>query len=749
MDLKVVGQPVARIEGPDKVTGQTAYAADVRLRGMLWGKCLRSPHGHARLLNVDASRARRVKGVHAVLTGADVPDVRVGLSLRDVPILAREKARFIGDRVAAVAAETAEACEEALSLIAVDYEELPAVSNIREALAKDAPVVHEQLAAYAGVPSRPEDQPNAFFLQEHTKGVVAQAFPEADVVLEHEFFTQQVHQAYIEPHAAVVSIEQDGGIHIWASCKAPFRLKKLLAEQLGLPQEKLHVHSVAVGGDFGGKGSLMDVPICYYLAKTSGRPVKMVMSYSEELMAGDPRHASVCRLKVGSKRDGTLVALDAEVYFDSGAYSGFKPSEITGTFITNAYSLPHYRIRTYNVYTNGVPGGYMKSPGQPQVVFAIESMMDILARKLGLEPLELRMRNLMQDGDVLPNKRRMEKLRCRETLQALVRTAAWNRPRSGPNTGRGVAFSFRHTGGSGMVNLEVGCSPEGRIRIVTAIPDIGTGTHTLLRQIAAELLTLSPEEVEVWPGDTDTFETDAEPGGSKITAMVGQALVEAVNELREKLIAAAADRLGCRPGEVRLEEGRFVCGENVASLSDLARDGASPNPSLSVRKSYKPERSAVPGFFAQVVEVHVDRETGSLRIQRVATAHDVGTIINPVTHQGQIDGGLVQGVGYASMEEMTRDGVRVTTLNLGDFRIPCMKDIPELETVLVHSAAGPGPFAAKSIGENSIVPTAAAVANAVEDAVGVRVFDLPVTAEKIYRALSVSQNDRRPPTADR
>ncbi len=735
MDLKVVGQPVGRVEGPDKVSGRMIYTADVSAPGALWGKCLRSTRAHALLVSVDASRARQVPGVHAVLTGADVPDVRVGISLQDLPILARDKVRFIGDKIAAVAAETLDAAEEALSLIEVGYKELPAVSNITEAIATGAPIIHEQIAKYTGVPDRPQKRPNVLSLQEHHAGDVTQGLAEADIVIEHTFHTPGVHQVYLEPHATVVSAGGTSRIDVWASCKAPFRLKKMLAAQLGLKEENIHVHSIALGGDFGGKGSQMDVPICYYLSRAAERPVKMVMNYTEELMAGDPRHPATMLVKLGAKRDGALTALDSDIYFDSGAYSGFKPSEIDGTFIVNAYRIPHYAIRTYNVYTNGVPGGYMKSPGQPQTVFAIESLLDILARKLAIDPVQLRLNNLMQDGDVLPNQRAMHKIRCRETVEAALNAAGWNTDTENPNTGRGMALSFRHTGGSGTVNLEISCDARGDVTVLTAIPDIGTGTHTLLRQIAAELLTLPADRVHVVRGDTDTFETDAEPGGSKITAMVGQGLVQAVEKLREKMAAVAARALGCNTCAVTLTEGYFTHGGTKLAFADVAQKLVEEGGVLPIRNSYQPERSPVPAFFVQVAEVTVDRETGAVDVKKVVSAHDVGTIINPVTHQGQIDGGFVQGLGYAVMEEMVKDGPRVTTLNLGDYCVPSIKDLPALETALVEDQTGPGPYNAKAIGEMSIVPTAPAIANAVEAAVGVRILDLPITAEKVFNAL--------------
>ena len=747
MKLKVVGRPLGRIEGPAKVSGQTLYTADVRLPGLVWGKCLRSPYAHARIAQVNAERAKKMKGVLAVLTGQDLPPFRVGLSLQDSPILAQGKARFTGEKVAAVAAENLDAAEEALSLIEIDYEELPAVFDPREAMAPGAALVHEELESYKGFHPPPETLPNVFAIQNWAAGDLSAGFKGADLVLEHTFRTQLAHQAYLEPHSAVVAVDGSGRISVWASCKAPFRLKQQLAKQLDIPKDRIRVHIVAVGGDFGGKGSLMDIPVCYELAKTTRRPVKMVMSYAEELTAGDPRHPSLVRLKTGVKRDGSLVAREAEVVFNSGAYAAFKPGEIPNlggaTHSTGVYRIPNYAIRSYGVYTNNVPCGYYRAPGQPQVVFAVESHTDLIARELGMDPLELRLKNLLKDGDKLPGGRGVDKVRCRETLEAAAEKAGWKKSKAGKNIGRGIGVSFRHVGGSGEANAEISASPDGKVTILTAVPDTGTGTHTLLQQIAAEVLTNSPEDIQVEIGDTETFENDAAPGGSKITAMSGQAVLAAAQELREKMTSAAAALLGCLPGEVKLGKGRFTAARgarNGLSFAEVARHAARENGYLRVRKTYRiKSRSPVAAFVAQIAEVKVDRETGLLTVRRIVTAHDVGTVINPLTHQGQIEGGVIQGLGYATMEEVVTEGGKVVTVNLGDYRIPCTMDLPELKTVLVEDPAGPGPFAAKQIGENGIIATAAAVANALEDAVGVRIFDLPLSAEKIYFALKSSR----------
>ncbi|OGQ80717.1 MAG: hypothetical protein A3F90_14275 [Deltaproteobacteria bacterium RIFCSPLOWO2_12_FULL_60_19] len=749
MRFNVVGRPMERIEGRDKVGGKTLYTADVKLAGLLGGRCLRSPYAHARIVRVNSDKAKNVKGVLAVLTGADVPPFRVGLSLQDTPILAQGRVRFIGEKVAAVAATNIEAAEEALSLIEVEYEELPGVFDPKEAMASGAPVIHEELLSYKGFHQPAETIPNVFALQSWSAGDVAAGFKEADAILEHTFTTGRAHQAYLEPHSVVVKVDDADRVDIWASCKAPFRVKSHLSRQLEIPKNQIRVHVVAVGGDFGGKGALMDIPICYHLARTARRPVKMIMTYTEELIAGDPRHSSVIRIKSGVKKDGTLVAREAEVIFNSGAYASFKPGDPPNlggaTYTMGVYRIPNYAIRSYGVYTNTVPCGYYRAPGQPQAVFAAESHMDLIAKELRMDPLKLRLKNLFQSGDKLPGGRAMDKVRVRETLEAAAKKAGWGKKRA-ENVGLGIGVSFRHVGGSGTANAEISVSPDGKVKILTAVPDIGTGTHTLLQQIAAEILTIAPNDVSAEIGDTDTFESDAAPGGSKITNMSGHAVLQAAQELRERLIAvAAASIFGCDAGDVTLAKGRFSAARGPKpslSFAEVARQAAKENGGeMRLRKSYEVKgRSPVAAFVVQIAEVEVDRETGSLKVKRFVTAHDVGAVINPLTHQGQIEGGLVQGLGYATMEEVVTENGKVMTVNLGDYRIPCTRDLPALDTVLIEDPTGPGPFGAKQIGENGLIATAPAVANALDAAVGVRIFDLPLAAEKIYFALKSSKS---------
>ena len=400
MVYTTIGQPTTRVEGQDKVTGALRYTADVALPGTLWGRALRSPYPHARIVRIDTSRAQQVPGVHAVLTGADVRGIRYGRRLFDVPVLAEERVRFVGERVAAVAAEERHAAAEALALIEVEYEDLPAVFDPLAALQEDAPLLHPEVNSYHGLPKPLAHPSNAFVRDTWSKGNIDEGFNRADLIVDNTFTVPRQHQAYLEPHSCLVWIDEQGRVQVWASSKVPYQVKEQLSVALKLPKERIRLNPVAIGGDYGGKGSPMDIPLAYFLAVHSGRPVKMVMDYVEEFTAGNPRHAAIIQLKTGVKRDGTIVAHQAKVFFDSGAYGGFKPVPTVNlggaAKAAGPYKIPHVHIESTQVYTNTIPGGFMRAPGEPQAVFAIESHIDCIARQLGKDPVDFRLHNLLR-----------------------------------------------------------------------------------------------------------------------------------------------------------------------------------------------------------------------------------------------------------------------------------------------------------------------------------------------------------------
>ena len=738
MVYTTIGQPATRVEGQEKVTGAMQYTADVVLPGTLWGRALRSPLPHARIVRIDTARAHQVPGIHAVLTGADVRGIRYGRRLFDVPVLAEDRVRFAGERVAAVAAEDRDAAEEALQLIEVEYEELPAVFDPLQALEEGAPILHPEVNSYIGLP-KPLAQPsNAYAWDTWSKGNIDAGFAQADLIIENTFTVPRQHQAYLETHSCLVWIDEQGRVQVWASCKVPYQVKEQLSVALGLPKERIRLNPVAIGGDYGGKGSPMDIPLAYVLAVRTGHPVKMVMDYVEELTAGNPRHAAIIQLKTGVKREGTIVAHQARVIFDSGAYGGFKPVPTVNlggaAKAGGPYKIPHVRIEGIQVYTNTIPGGFMRAPGEPQAVFAIESHIDCIARQLGIDPVDFRLQNLIEAGDESPIGTRYQGIRAQETLEAAVAAAGYRTPKA-PNIGRGIAMGERPPAG-GESHAAVTLNPDGSVIVHTSIFEPGTGTYTILRQIVAEELHLPLQSIQVQVWDTDGVPFDTGVGGSRVTRVAGQAAYQASQEASREMRRLAADLLAWPEEQLTLRGAEVIRQDTGAShpWRELLQRWGQPVVGRGSVQDMHP--SPVTSFTAQVAEVAVDPETGAVHLLRLTTAHDVGKILNPMDHQGQIEGAVMQGVGYALSEELAVDEGKVTSVSFGEYKIPNMQDIPELNTVILESEMGPGPYNAKGIGENPIGPPAPAIANAVADAVGVRIRDLPITAEKVYRALA-------------
>lgn len=740
MAYRAVGKPLPRLEGAEKVTGKTLYAADVAVAGALWAKILRSPHPHARIVRVDTSKARSLAGVGAVISGQDLPPVLVGLRMKDMPVLARDRVRYVGEPVAAVAAEDAETAERALELIDVEYEELPYVTDAVEALKPGAPVLHDNPAAYKNAPPRSTELPNVQSLTVWKNGDVEEGLRRAARVFEHTFRTPLGFHAYIEPHACIVKVEDDGRVEIWASNKSPFTLRDRLANDLGLDAAKIKVHILPVGGDFGGKASLLEAPICYYLAERARRPVKLVSSYAEELAAAAHRHPAVITLRTGVDEDGALTAIQAKVIFSGGAYAAYKANpEVTvlgPRRLASYYRVPAIYVETYCAYTNQVSCTQTRTPGSPQVVFAVESQMDIIARELGLDPVEFRMRNLLEEGDVGPLGQKWEKILVRETLRRAAKAAGWSRPKP-KDVGRGVAI-YERGAGAGKSGAAIALEADGSVTVMTGVPDVGPGVHTVVQQIVGEALGVPPRRVRVLVEDTDTSPYDSGTGGSKSTNSTGRAAYQAACELREKIVAMAARQLGCRPEQIRrTKTGYALPGKKAARFEQLAklaiRENGGPISHLSL---FEPGHGArVTAFATQIAEVEVDRETGQVTVRRLTSVHDAGRVLNHLTYTGQVEGGAITGLGFALMEENPIVDGRIAALNLGDFKIPTARDIPRLTTVLIESPTGPAPFEGKAVAEIPNVPTAAAIANAVADAVGVRLLDLPITAEKVYNAL--------------
>jgi carbon-monoxide dehydrogenase large subunit len=740
MAYKFVGKPIPRLEGAEKVSGKLRYAADTEIPGALWAKILRSPVPHARIVKIDTSIAAKLPGVHAVVTGADLPLVMTGLRMKDMPLLARERVRFIGEPIAAVAADSVEIANEALNLIDVQYQELPYVTDPLKAIEPGAPVLHDNPAGYKNAPERTTELPNIQSYGQWSNGDVEAEFKKAARIFEHTFRTPLGFHAYIEPHACTVRINEGDQVEIWASNKAPFTLRDRIARDLNLDPAKIKVHILPVGGDFGGKTSVVEVPVCYFLAQRTGKPVKMVLDYTEELAACSHRHPAVITLRTGVDEDGKLCAVHARAVFSGGAYAALKANaEVTvqgPRRVASYYKIPAIQVETICAYTNQVPCTQTRTPGSPQTTFAMESQIDIIARELNMEPVEFRMKNLLDDGDATPFGQKLKGIVVKETLKKALDVSGWKKTKA-KNIGRGVAV-YERPSGAGRSGAAITVEADAGVTVNLGVPDVGPGIHTVVQQIVGEVLDLPRERVKICVEDTDSSPYDSGTGGSKSTNSVGTAAYQTVSEVKEKILALAAERIGCKPENIKAQNGRYSApGSKPMSFSDLMRVAVEQNRGPMTHLSvYEPSRAPITSFAAQVAEVEVDPGTGQVKVKKLTTVHDSGTVLNHLSYQGQVDGGVITGLGFALMEDSSLVDGKMSTANLGEFKMPTTADLPKLTTVLMEAAIGPTPFQGKAIAEIPNVPTAAAIANAIEDAVGVRLYDLPLTSEKIYAALN-------------
>ena len=744
MGFRTIGKSLPRIEGEGKVTGQTKYAADLPFENLLWAKVLRASVPHARIVNIDISRAKALKGVRAVLTGADVKDIYVGTRVKDQPVLAYDKVRMSGDAVAAVAADTEEIAEEAIGLIDVQYEELPYVEDPIEALKPSAPLIHEDRNKYRNAAKLPEGMPG-HNLQSYVlwkNGDVEAGFQKAARIFEHTFRTPLSHHGYIEPCACTVQVHSDGRVEVWPSNKGPWGLREQMAEDFGVPAEKIKIHIVHVGGDFGAKASLIDVPIAYYLSKATGRPVKLVFDYTDELLAGGHRHPAVLSLRTGVDQDGHFTAIKATIHFSGGAYGSQKANpQVTvlgGRRLASMYRVPAISCETYCSYTNQVPCTQTRTPGSPQVVFAFESQVDIIAKEMGIDALELRRRNILHDGDANPMGEKWTDILMGEVLERVVKSSGWKKGGAKKNHGWGMALYDRGTP-EGKASSALTLEADGKVNILTGVPDVGPGYYTVSQQMVCETLGLPPEKVGVVFKDTDSLPFDPGTGGSKQTNTSGHAVHQSAHEVRAKLVALAARELGCQPGEIQQQGGKLTAPNKKSTTTQKMIELAvkeNGGPVFHLTNFVPKDMPKVTGFAAQVAEVEVDPTTGGVKVLNLTTAHDTGTVLNHLTLTGQIEGGVVTGFGFALMEENPMIDGKIATLTLGESKLPCIADLPPLKTVLVESPTGPTPYGGKAIAENPNVPTAAAIANAIADACGARLFELPLSAEKIYWALN-------------
>ena len=709
-----------RVDGRDKVAGRAAFSADFSREGMLWAAFVRSPHAHARIRSIDASAARAMRGVHAVLTAAQIGERRFGQVLADWTVLAHEKVRFAGDPVAVVAAETRDLAEAAAAAVAVRYDPLPAIFDPEEAIASDT-IIHEHAERYAfgGRQRAARRHPNVQGENVVERGDVDAGFARAVQTFEHTFFTPRYFAAYVEPRATLVWIDGSGCIRVVSTNKAPFGLRQRLAAVAEVPVERVIVEPSYIGGDFGAKGLPIDEFGCYFLARATGRPIKYVRPYTEDMQSGTTRQAVTTTLCSGIDAEGRLVALRGRQIIDGGAYAAGKvnPALIPGLYLNSPYAYGSMRFERICAYTNLLPSGQLRDPGGVPLVFPIESHIDMIARELGVDPLAFRLRHAIRSEDELDlDGGRFAEPRGVAVLEALRDAAAWDRPLP-PGRGRGVALTPRHIG-AGTTSVTLAITPAASVELHIGATEQGAGILTVAGRVAATVLDVDPRVIHVNRVDTGAIPTDPGTGASRATHIVGRATENAARELRAKLEEVGYPAVGWD-----------------AAVAELARAGG-----LEVGGTYAGDHGneePVPfNFCGYAVELSVDRETGSVTIHDVVFAADVGTVINPVAHRGQIDGGFAFGLGHALTEDLQFEDGRILNASLADYKIPTMCDMPPLRVILLVDARGHGPFGAKMAGELSTAAVPAAVANAIADACGARITRLPLTAERIFGALS-------------
>jgi CO/xanthine dehydrogenase Mo-binding subunit len=742
-----VGKSVHRIDALEKVTGRAIYGDDIRFPDLLYGKVLRSPHAHAKIKRIDTSEAEKLPGVKAVVTGADAP-FRGGEAIRDQPFLAVEKVRFAGEAVAAVAAETEDIAERAIELIKIEYEPLPTVFDVVEALKPGAPLIHEDLHTYAHMPIvNPIPNTNICARFEFNQGDVEKGLRQADFVMEETFTFPSGHHCQIEPFMAIAQAEVTGRITIWVPNDAPHRLRKDLADAMGIPFERLRVITPPyMGGGFGGKGGLKVEMVCIALARrTEYRPVKIVLTREETFTSSLMKHSAVVTVKTGVKKDGTIVASQAKLLYNTGAYAEKGPTVTLHGCESGVgpYKIPNVKVEGYTVYTNRPVAGALRGYGLPQSSFAHESLIDMIAAKLGIDPVEFRLKNALDEGSINPTRGDvLTSVGLKECLLKAAKEIEWGKPRP-PNRGVGIACEYKATktpsGSAAFVKVE----QDGSVSVITSAVEVGQGIKTILAQITSEELGVPIERITVTSPDTDYTPFDASTTASRATFHMGNAVRFAAKDAKEQILNIAAPVLAANPQELEAINGeiRVKGGNKKITIGEAIRSRYKAGLAVLGRGSYYPEiqgtmfsaRSIFYMYGAQAVDLEVDPETGKIRIVKIAAAHDVGKAINPMACEGQIEGGVVQGIGTAIFEEVKYDanGMMINP-NFRDYRIPTASDAPEVSPIIVEATHDEGPFGAKGIGEMTVVSTPTAVANAIYNATGIRIKGLPITQERLF-----------------
>ncbi|HVG79598.1 MAG TPA: xanthine dehydrogenase family protein molybdopterin-binding subunit [Patescibacteria group bacterium] len=760
-EVKGVGLSIPRADGAEKVTGKTEYVADLKPKGMLHAKLLRSPHAHARIKRIDVSKAKALPGVRAVIVAADIPGLKKKAPTRAHAVLAIDRVVFVGQPVAAVAADELAIAEEACDLIQVDYEVLPAAVDPLDAMQVGAPPVAEagteadtsEALAHSGVAAakseaKPSKAVNISQQAKINRGDLAKAFAESDVVIEKTYRIPMVHQGYLEPHAVLAQWDQQGQLTLWASTQGSFNTRSEVADILGLEENQIKVIPMECGGGFGGKIRALCEPITAVLAKASGRPVRYVMTRREELDAGNPAPQVIIKLKTGCKRDGTLMALDADTIIESGAFSGAVLT-MSAVFIASVYKFPNFEVRGFEVLTHKPSIAAYRAPTAPHTFFAIDSQMELMAQALGVDAVEFRMRHLMQEGDPMANGQKWQSNGAKQVLARIAEHPLWKNRKawsaqSGKN-GRGLCGTGLAVGGwiPGLqpTGATVRLNPDGSLTVLTGQVDIA-GTNIALAQIAASAYGLDIDKVKITTGDTDVAPMTGLSAGSKTIYTVGTAVLEAAKDARKQTLQIAAAEMEAAVEDLEIEDGRVVVRgvpDKGVTLASIGKKGnlymSKIPPVLGV--SHPAFAVQAPAFAAELAKIEVDPDTGQTTIHDFVVVQDAGKAINPLGVEGQMQGGAVQSIGIALTEAMMYDkNGRLMNPSLLDYRKLTAADLPNIETIIVEVPAPAGPFGARGVGEPPIVPAPAALANAVHDATGVRLTELPLSPERIALAIA-------------
>lgn len=744
-EYQVIGKRPVRHDGVDKVTGRAVYGADVQLPGMLYGKVLRSPHAHARIKSIRTDKAMSLEGVKAVVTAADLPDpegrtANLG-ELGEVPlrnlarnVLASGKVLYQGHAIAAVAATNPHLAEEALDLIEVEYEVLPPVMDVLEAMKKDAPLLHEDLCTME-LGEKSDHHSNIASHQTFRRGDVKAGFASADHILEHEYRSATVHQGYIEPHAATAVWSADGQVTLWCTTQGAFSMRAMVHQILGIPVSKLKVIPTEIGGGFGGKIPSYGEPVAALLARKSRRPVKVVMDRTEVFMGTGPTSASYVKLKMGVTRDGRIVAAEAMLAFEGGAYPGAIVGA-GGLCLLAPYNIENLVIDMYDVVVNKPKTAAYRAPGAPNAEHATEALIDEFCELLKMDPLEFRLKNASKEGDVQANDVRFPRIGCIETIEAARASDHYRSKLNGPNRGRGVAAGYWMNAGltsSVMARLNA----DGTVTLNEGSTDIG-GSRTSIAMQLAESFGIRAEDVSPSVVDTDSVGYTEVTGGSRVTFATGYAAYEAGQALRRQVVEQAAKLWKVEPERVLFEGGVLRDRDDAAKkigLPELAETLAHRGVDIGARITVTPQK--VGGAFGvHIADVEVDPGTGKVTILRYTVVQDVGKAIHPSYVEGQMQGGAVQGIGWALNEEYVynQEG-KMLNASFLDYRMPTSLDLPMIETIIVEVPNPGHPYGVRGVGEVPIVPPLATVANAIAHAVSVRLYEVPMSPPRVVKAM--------------